>query len=91
MCAKGLVLAELRPLNHNLRVFLANFRFRPNPEVQRFTLNVLKALYKQTFFFSPQGLGLARKTVENFLARATRLYEQEREEPESPSVLGLYV
>jgi len=41
--------------------------------------------------FSPQGLGLARKTVENFLARATRLYQQEQEAPEGPSSLGLYV
>ena len=41
--------------------------------------------------FSPQGLGLARKTVENFIARATRLYEQERENPQGSSQLGLYV
>ena len=43
------------------------------------------------YHFSPRGLGLARKTVENFLVRATRLYEQEREKPEGPSVLELYV
>lgn len=43
------------------------------------------------YHFSPRGLGLARKTVENFLVRATRLYEQEREKPEGPSVLELYM
>jgi len=43
------------------------------------------------YHFSPRGLGLARKTVENFLARATRLYEQEREAPDGASMLGLYV
>ena len=43
------------------------------------------------YHFSPQGLGLARKTVGNFIARATRLYEQERENPQGYSRLGLYV
>lgn len=60
-------------------------------EVQRFSLNVLKALYKQMFTFSPQGLDLARKTMENFLAHATRLYEQEQKGLNGPSVLGLYM
>jgi hypothetical protein len=32
---------------------------------------------------------LAMDTVENFLARATRLYEQEQKAPEGPSALGL--
>ena len=43
------------------------------------------------YHFSPQGLGVAMKTVENFVARATRLYEQERENPQGSSQLGLYV
>jgi hypothetical protein len=34
---------------------------------------------------------LAMDTVENFLARATRLYEQEQKAPEGPSALGLCV
>jgi len=43
------------------------------------------------YHFSPKGLGVARKTIENFLSRATRLYEQEPEEPCGSSRLGLYV
>ena len=31
--------------------------------------------------FSPEGLAVAEKTIEKLLARAVRLYEQEREEP----------
>ena len=43
------------------------------------------------YHFSPQGLGVAKKTVENFLARAIRLYEQEPGEPFDSSRLGVYV
>ncbi|MEE9184626.1 MAG: hypothetical protein V3U39_09155 [Acidimicrobiia bacterium] len=38
--------------------------------------------------FAPDGLCVAKKTVEQFVARAARLYEQERERPEGPSALG---
>jgi hypothetical protein len=34
---------------------------------------------------------MAEKTIEKFLARAVRLYEQEREEPCGSPLLGLYV
>jgi len=34
---------------------------------------------------------VAEKTIERFLARAVRLYEQEQEEPFSSPLLGLYV
>ncbi len=43
------------------------------------------------YHISPEGLSLAKKTVENFVARATRLYEQEPREPHDSSRLGLYV
>ncbi len=43
------------------------------------------------YHISPEGLSLAKKTVENFIARAIRLYEQEPEEPHGSSRLGLYV
>jgi len=33
------------------------------------------------FHFGPEGLSLAEKTIEKFLARAVRLYEQEQGEP----------
>ena len=43
------------------------------------------------YHFSPQGLTLARQTIENFLERAIRLYEQEPGERMVPVRLGSYV
>lgn len=43
------------------------------------------------FHFSPEGLSVAEKTIENFIARAIRLYEQERRGPSGSPLLGLYV
>ena len=43
------------------------------------------------YHISPEGLSLANKTVENFIARSARLYEQEPREPNDSSRLGLYV
>jgi len=43
------------------------------------------------FRFSPEGLSVAEKTIEKFLARAVRLYEQEQGEPFGFPLLGLYV
>ncbi len=43
------------------------------------------------YHFSPDGLTVAKATIEKFLERAARLYEQERERPGGPSLFGLYV
>jgi hypothetical protein len=43
------------------------------------------------YHFSPEGLTLAAKTIEQFVARAFRLYEQEPGETEASSRFGLYV
>ncbi len=43
------------------------------------------------YHFGPEGLSVAKKTVENFVARAIRLYEQEPGEACASSRLGLYV
>ena len=43
------------------------------------------------YHFGPDGLSVAKKTVENFVARAIRLYEQEPGEACASSRLGLYV
>ena len=40
---------------------------------------------------SPEGLSLAKKTIENFISRAIRLYEQEPRKPYGSYRLGLYV
>ncbi len=41
--------------------------------------------------FRPNGLSVAKKTIENFVARAIRLYEQEPGESCTSSRFGLYV
>ncbi len=41
--------------------------------------------------FGPDGLSVATKTVENFVARAIRLYEQEPGEACASARLGMYV
>ncbi len=43
------------------------------------------------YHFSREGLAVAKATIEKFLERATRLYEQERREPEGSPRIGMYV
>ena len=43
------------------------------------------------FHFNRDGLTVAKATIEKFVARAARLYEQDRKEPSGPSRLGMYV
>ncbi|MCH8921469.1 MAG: hypothetical protein IIA23_12320 [Chloroflexi bacterium] len=43
------------------------------------------------YHFGPDGLSVAKKTVENFVARAIRLYEQEPGEAGASSRVGAYV
>jgi hypothetical protein len=43
------------------------------------------------YHFRPDGLSVAKKTIEGFVARCFRLYEQEPEEDLASARLGLYV
>jgi hypothetical protein len=43
------------------------------------------------YHFSPEGVSVADKTIEKFLARAVRLYEQEQRGAFRPPLLGHYV
>ena len=43
------------------------------------------------FHFSRDGLTVAKATIEKFVARATRLYEQDREEAFASTRFGMYV
>ena len=43
------------------------------------------------YHFGPEGLSLAKKTIEGFVARCIRLYEQEPEEASASARLGRYV
>jgi hypothetical protein len=43
------------------------------------------------YHFGPQGLTMARATIERLVERTNRLYEQKRQRPKGPSPLGAYV
>ena len=43
------------------------------------------------YHFTPDGMTVAKATIEKFLERASRLYEQERERPEGHSAFEMYV
>ena len=43
------------------------------------------------YHFCREGLSVAEDTVERFIEKATRLYEQEQGKPEGLPLLGLYV
>ncbi len=42
------------------------------------------------YHFSRDGPRVAKATIQRFVERATRLYEQECEEPDGSSTLGMY-
>ena len=43
------------------------------------------------YHFGPDGLGVARATIEKFIKRASRLYEQKRIGKVAPDALGMYI
>ncbi len=43
------------------------------------------------YHFWPGKLGVAKKTIENFMTRINQLYEQKREKPKGDSTLSEYV
>ena len=43
------------------------------------------------YHFSPEGISIAQATLERFIEKATRLYEQEAGKPEGFPLLGLYI
>ena len=43
------------------------------------------------YHFSPAGLAVAKKTIANFIEKASRLYEQERRVGSTASTLEMYV
>ena len=69
---------------------LGSLRLEKHPD-KAFIGRIEKGFYFLGYHFSPDGLTVAKATIEKFLERAARLYEQERERPGGPSPLGLYV
>ena len=69
---------------------LAGLRLEKHPD-KTFIGKIEKGFDFLGYHFSRTGLTVAKATIEKFVERATRLYEQDREEPLSPSRLGVYV
>ncbi len=68
---------------------LAGLRLEKHPN-KTFIGKIEKGFDFLGYHFSRTGLTVAKATIEKFVERATRLYEQDREEPLSPSRLGVY-
>ena len=43
------------------------------------------------YHFGPEGLSVAKKTIEQFIKRASRLYEQKHIGKVTPDALGMYI
>ena len=89
-----LILAPTRwKLREAIRVLNQTFgelRLEKHPE-KTFIGRIEKGFDFLGYHFSPEGLSVAEKTMEKFLARAVRLYEQEQGEPFGSPLLGSYV
>lgn len=69
-----------------LRTAEGSLRLEKHPE-KTFVGQIEKGFDFLGYHVSPDGLSVAEKTIEKFLARATRLYEREQEEPFGSSCL----
>jgi len=69
---------------------LASLKLEKHPE-KTFIGRIERGFDFLGYHFRPDGFRVAEATIEKFVERATRLYEQERERPEGPSALGKYV
>ena len=89
-----LVLAPTRwQLRRAIRVVnqvLSSLELEKHPE-KTFVGRIEKGFDFLGYHFSPSGLTVARETLDNFAARAIRLYEQEPGESLGSSRLGEYV
>jgi len=71
-CRKPLDCLYLRTVNQ----VLTSLKLDKHPD-KTFIGRIEKGFDFQGYHFRPEGLSIAQKTVENFVARAIRLYEQE--------------
>ncbi len=77
-----------------LRAWASKIVFaQPGPTADVVALNprIEKGFDFLGYHFGPDGLGVARATIEKFIKRASRLYEQERIGKVAPDALGMYV
>ena len=69
---------------------LESLRLEKHPD-KTFIGRIEKGFDFLGYHFSRDGLTVTKATIERFLERAARLYEQERERPEGPTRFGMYV
>ncbi len=69
---------------------LDGLRLEKHPD-KTFIGNIERGFDFLGYHFSREGLRVAKATMRKFVARASRLYEQEREERDASSALGMYV
>ena len=81
---------QLRKAVKAVNQVLASFRLEKHLD-KTFIGRIERRLDFLGYNFSPKGLSVAEKTIEKFLARPVRLYEQEQGEPCGSPLLGLYV
>jgi hypothetical protein len=75
-----------------------NYRFRPIADVHHTLLPAVMrselasdAVIFLGYHFDRTGISVANATLQRFIEKTARLYEQEKRDPEGPAVLGRYV
>ncbi len=81
---------KLRRVVKAVNEVLGALRLEKHPD-KTFIGRIEKGFDFLGYYFRPDGLTVAEATIERFVERATRLYEQDRKEPSGPSRLGVYV
>ncbi len=96
-CRCVVVAARLAPNHWKLRKAVAvvnqaldQLKLEKHPD-KTFIGKIEKGFDFLGYHFSPDGLSVVQPTLERFIEKATRLYEQEAGKPEGFPVLGLYV
>ena len=81
---------KLRRAVRAVNEMLASLSLEKHPD-KPFVGRIERCFDFRRHHFGPGGLSVAKATIQRFVERASRLYEQERERPDCPSALGVYV
>ncbi len=81
---------KLRGAVKAVNAILGSLRLEKHPD-KTFIGKIDKGFDFLGYHFSRAGLTVARATIEKFVERASRLYEEDRKEPSGPSRLDTYV
>jgi hypothetical protein len=85
----GITVRNADPCDGNKYFSIIELRLEKHPD-KTFIRRIEKGVDFLGYHFSPEGLSVAEKTIEKFLARAVRLYEQDQGESFGSPRLGLY-